>query len=186
MDKEEIILHLGKILKPQRFSHTMNVASCAVRLAETYGEDTESAYLAGLLHDCAKCYGVDELSEKIKSYGIVLDDISKKSPQLWHSYVGALEAKEVYGVDNEDILNAIYYHTIGRKNMSKLEKIIYLADAIEPSRSYSGVEKLRNLAKISLDEAVLEYTKMSIEFIRSKGALVHPNAYAITGDKNEQ
>ncbi len=186
MDKEEIILHLEKILNPQRFSHTINVANCAVSLAQIHGEDTEKAYLAGLLHDCAKCYSADELSEKIKSYGIKLDDTSKKSPQLWHSYVGACEAKSIYGVCDDDILNAVYYHTIGRQNMSKLEKIIYLADAIEPSRSYSGVEELRKLSKISLDEAVLEYTKRSIEFIRSKGALVHPNAYAITGDKNEQ
>ena len=175
----EIISSLKQRLKPSRFENSMGVAETARSLALIYGEDTDKAYLAGILHDCAKCFSEEELRRKILQYGIQLDEISAKSPQLWHSFVGAYEAREIYGIDDQDIFDAIYYHTIGKAAMSKLCSIIYLADAIEPARDYPGAEALRITAQKSLDTAVLEYTEQSIKFVLDKGALLHPNAVSL-------
>lgn len=179
MSTEEITELLKCRLKPKRFQHSLGVAATARSLALRYGADEDKAYLAGILHDCAKCFSEEELSRKIRQYGIQLDEISLRSPQLWHSFVGAHEAREVYGIDDEGIFDAIYYHTIGKANMQKLSAIVYLADAVEPMREYPGVDSLRELANKSLDEAVLAYTEQSIKFVLNKGALLHPNAVSI-------
>ena len=179
MNTQDIINSLESVLKPGRFTHTLGVAKWARELAILNGVSPDKAYLAALLHDCAKCMTGDELADNIKKYDIKLDSEALSSPQLWHSYVGAFIAKDVYGIEDEEILDAIYYHTTGKADMSDLCAIVYLADAIEDSRDYSGVEKLRELAKESLWDAVLAYTERSIEFIKSKGCIVHPDTLAI-------
>ncbi len=179
MNTDQITKALKSRLKPSRFEHSVGVAETARNLAALYGEDEEKAYLAGILHDCAKCYTQDELWHRIEKYKITLDDVSSASPQLWHSFVGAYEAMEVYGIDDSDIFDSIYYHTIGCEAMSTLCAIIYLADAIEPGRSYPGVDILRTEAQSSLNTAVLKYTEQSIRFVLDKGALLHPNAVAV-------
>jgi len=175
----DILKKLKGSLTPERFSHTLGVAKTAQELAVIYGVDTKKAYIAALLHDCAKCFGKEELKQKMGFYGIVLDKDSENSPWLWHSYVGAYEAKHIYKIDDEDIFNAIYYHTIGRAGMSVLEQIIYLADAIEPGRNYGEVDELRALAKKSLQKAVEKYTLRSIDYVISRGLKPHPNAYEV-------
>jgi nicotinate-nucleotide adenylyltransferase len=102
----------------------------AVKLAQKYNVDKEKAEIAAILHDNAKNLSLDVTMAYIKDYGITLNEIDKKSPQILHSYVGAHIAKDKFKVDN-DIFNAIYYHTVGRKDMSILEKIIYIADILE-------------------------------------------------------
>ncbi len=179
MTTDEIISSLKQKLKPSRFEHSMGVADTAARLALMYGADREKAYLAGILHDCAKCFSDEELLQRIQKYNITLDEISLKSPQLLHSFVGAYEAREVYGIDDPEIFDAVYYHTIGKESMSTLTKIIYLADAIEPLRSYPGVDEIRKAAEESLDKAVFMYTDSSIKFILDKGSLLHPNSVAL-------
>lgn len=176
MTISEIELQIHKLLKPSRYKHSISVAKTAVELAGIHGADADKAYLAALLHDCAKCYDDIELFEKAERYGIVLDYVSRKNPKLIHSYVGAYEAKAVYGVEDEEIIDAIYYHTIGKADMSKLCEIIYIADAIEPLRSYDGVDTLRIIAKTSLKEAILKYTEMSIRHLIDRGEYIHPNA----------
>ncbi len=176
MTVDDILLNLKKELTPKRFDHSVNVANLAKELAELYGVCPVKAYTAGLVHDCAKCMDEGELLECIQKYKIHLEHEDRVSPQLWHSYVGAYLAKEIYGIEDEDILNAIYYHTTGKPGMTKLEAIIYLADAIEPLRSYEGVEELRNLARQSLWDAVFCYTEKSIDFVLEKGSIVHPNS----------
>ena len=173
MNTNDIINILQTVLTPSRFAHTMGVAKWAKELAFLNGVSPDKAYKAALLHDCAKCMTKDELADNIKKYDIKLDDEALSSPQLWHSYVGAFVARDIYGIEDEEILEAIYYHTTGKADMSVLCAIIYLADAIEDSRNYDGVEKLRTMARYSLWDAVFAYTERSVEFIKSKGCIVH-------------
>ncbi len=178
MTPEEIKTKLGNILKPSRYRHSLSVADTAAELARRYGADPHKAYLAGLLHDCAKCYGEDELKSKIRYYGIDLDTQTFNSVQLLHSFVGAYEAKELYGADDA-IFDAIYYHTIGKAAMPLLTAIVYLADAIEPLRDYPDAEGIRRMAEVSLEKAIHMYTNATVSYVKSKGGYVHPNAYKV-------
>ncbi len=175
MTETEIKTLLKERLKPSRYEHTISVANTAKHLAKVHGADEKKAYLAGLLHDCAKCMTIDELKEKVIMYNINLDYVSLSSPQLLHSYVGAYEAKHTYGVDDEEIFDAIYHHTTGKAAMSKLCAIVYLADAIEPLRIFPEVDKIRATAEHALERAVFMYSEASIRFVLKKGNLLHPN-----------
>lgn len=175
---DDIVDYLRKTLEKSRFEHTIGVAHTARHLANLYGCDGDKACFAGLLHDCAKGYSREKLAEKLGHYSVELSAVEKESPQLWHSFVGAFEAEKLFNAD-KDVFDAIYYHTTGKKDMSTLCAIVYLADAIEPGRKYPGVEKLRELAEKSLDCAVTEYTKISVEFVESRGLRVHPDTLAL-------
>ena len=129
---EEIKKWLKENLDEERYYHTLGVADCAKDLAEKYGLNTEKAYLAGLLHDCAKCYKNEVL------YEILTDKMHCNmeellNPKTYHSPVGAYLAKDMFEVDDKEILDAIYCHTVGRENMTLFEKVIFLADKIEPN-----------------------------------------------------
>ncbi|MHB1315351.1 MAG: nicotinate-nucleotide adenylyltransferase [Christensenellales bacterium] len=162
MDEAQIMNELQKILSPHRLQHTIGVRDCAVALAGKYKADIEKTAIAALLHDCAKPYGKEESVNLAKQYGIVFDDCEKMEPKLMHAALGAVLAREVYGVTDEEILSAIKYHTTGRENMSLIEKIIYIADFIEPNRHFSGVEQLRVLTERDLDKGVEAGLKLSI------------------------
>lgn len=141
-------------LKPSRYSHVLGVAETAVWLALRHGEDIEKAYTAGILHDCAKYLPDSDMLENADHYGIPLDNIERKAVQLVHSKVGACFARDIYGITDEDILNAIFYHTTGRIGMSKLEKIIYIADYIEPTRNWGSdtdIPLIRKYSSTDLD-----------------------------------
>jgi len=176
MTNEEIILSLETVLNKSRLAHSLSVAKTAQELAHIYGADEDKAFLAGIVHDCAKCYTDDELYKRISDYEIIADDISLKNPKLLHAYVGAYEAEKIYGIKDKQILDAVYYHTIGKAGMSKICEIIYLSDAIEPLRSYDGVDELRKTSHISLEKAIFDYTEMSINFLIKRGEYIHPNA----------
>lgn len=150
--KEEIILLIGK----KRFEHTLRVAQEAKKLAKHYNADENKAEIAGLYHDCAKIKQMDLLIEKCKEYGLELDHDMYYSPQIIHSFLGAKIANKRYGIKDDEILDAIKYHTTGRANMSILEKIVYLADVIEPMRNFEGVEELRILSYENIDLAMLK------------------------------
>ncbi len=172
---EYINKKLYSVLTPKRFRHTQGVAKEAVRLAERYGADTDKAYLAGLLHDCAKCYTDEEKLAMCRQYNVPLDDVLYAQPDLAHSFLGAALAKAVYGVKDEDIINAIAYHTTGRENMSLLEKIIYIADYIEPNREpFKGLEEIRELAYKDIDKAVEYSLKNTIDHNVNKKRMIHP------------
>lgn len=172
---EQINNKLQKILTHGRFVHTQGVAREAVRLARHYGLDTKKAYVAGLLHDCAKDYTSDEKRKLCKEYKVNLDDIIDKQIDLVHSFLGAVLCKKEYGIKDKDIVNAVRYHTTGRADMSELEKIIYLADCIEPNRkNYEGLEKTRELAYIDLDLAMKYSLESTIKHNENKGRIIHP------------
>lgn len=173
MNVVEIQKKLKKELRPRRYEHTLNVVDSALKLAEIYPCDPNKVKLAALLHDCAKNYSDAKLLETAERHYLNVDEITRREPQLLHGPVGAVVARTEYGIENKEILGAIKYHTTGRKNMSVLEKIIYLADFIEPGRSYPGVDKLRKMAFENLDDAMIQALTNTIRYISGIGGLIH-------------
>jgi predicted HD superfamily hydrolase involved in NAD metabolism len=175
MNKEQFKRHVEGLLPEKRFQHTLRVAETAVKLAETYGSDPEKAEIAALLHDLAKYFDLEKMKESVATHSEIPNDFLHFHPELWHAPVGAVYAREVLNVLDQDILNAITYHTTGREGMSLLEKIIFLADYIEPGRNFPGVEDVRGLAKTDLDKAIAKALKNTIEFLLSRSAPIYPN-----------
>ena len=144
----------------------------AVRLAERYGADVTKARIAALLHDCTKKLDMDEQLALCKKYHIPLDELERKALKLLHSKTGAAIARDVFAVD-DDVYNAIMYHTTGKPDMTLLEKIIYLADYIEPTRDFPGVEALRRTVYEDLDRGLLMGLTMTIDEMEEMGNPVH-------------
>lgn len=175
MNIDEMARTLQGRLKKSRFVHSVGVANTAVKLAKRFNVDTQKAYIAGLLHDCAREFENEELPAEAVKRGIEIGEIERKMPLLLHSYIGAIMIKEIYDVDDQEISQAIWRHTVGGRNMTKLDKIIYFADMIEPNRDYPGVIELRQLAETAeLDEILLTAFSESIKFIIYKNSLIHP------------
>ena len=166
---------LKSMLSEKRYKHSLGVCDEAVKLAEKYGADTEKAYTAGILHDCAKGYDSDEQIKLCQKYGVVLDDITLACKPVIHAPLGAKIAKAEYGVNDKDVLDAIMCHTVAKENMSLLDKIIYIADMIEPMRDFDGVEELRKAAYENIDRAFILGLKQSIVFNAQKNKIIHPN-----------
>ena len=168
---------LQSALSVKRYIHTMGVSQEAVKLAEIYGTpvDCEKAKVAGLLHDCAKDYPKELRTRFCKEYKVKTDDIMEQQPDLIHPFLGAEVAKREYQIQDEEILNAIRYHTTGRANMTLLEKIVFIADYIEPHREkFEGLEEARRLAYLDLDLAMKVILEQTIDFVKQRGRLLHP------------
>lgn len=163
-------------LKRSRFAHSIGVADTAVKLAERFGVDREKAYIAGLLHDCAREFENDQLPFEAIKRMIPINEVELQVPLLIHAPLGARMVKEIYGVDDPEIIQAIERHTVAARNMTPLDMIIYFADMIEPHRDYPGVEELRRLSReVGLEEMFLTGLNESIVFVVRKGSLLHPN-----------
>ena len=176
MGYEEMRALLEKSLKPSRYQHSLGVAETAVFLAQRFGVNEEQAKVAGLLHDCAREFRNEDLITEAEKRLIVVGDIERQMPLLLHAYVGSRLVTEKYGVSDHAIEQAIWRHTVGGAKMTKLDKIIWFADMIEPNRDYPGVEELRSLAKTAaLDDMVLAGLTQSITFVLQKGGLIHPD-----------
>lgn len=172
---DEINKKLHYMLSPKRFTHTQGVADESVKLAKIHGADEKKAYLAGLLHDCAKDISNKEKLDMCDKYGLELDEILVNQTDLIHPFLGAELARDMFGIEDEDVLNAIRHHTTGRPNMSKLEKIVYLADFFEPNRHYfEGMDKMKKLAYKDLDEAMAFALKHTIDYNKAKKRMIHP------------
>ena len=159
-------------LKPKRMPHVLGTEQEAVRLAERYGADVTKARIAALLHDCTKKLDMDEQLALCRHYGIPLDELEQKALKLLHSKTGAAIARDVFAVD-DDVYSAILYHTTGKPDMTLLEKIIYLADYIEPTRDFPGVEALRRTVYEDLDRGLLMGLTMTIDEMEEMGNPVH-------------
>ena len=162
-------------LKPKRMPHVLGTAEEAARLARRYGADETQARVAGLLHDCTKKLDMAEQLALCGQYGIVLDPLEQKALKLLHAKTGAAIARHVYGVD-DGVYQAILYHTTGRAGMSLLEKILYLADYIEPSREFANdpdVVRLRETVYEDLDRGLLLGLTMTIDEMVGMGNPVH-------------
>lgn len=166
---------LAKVLTAKRFQHSLGVSQTAGDLAGKYGVDVQKARLAGLLHDCARNFSNDNLLQKAEAFAIVMKDVEYCQPVLLHAPVGAYLAKMEYGVDDQEIIDAIRLHTTGGPNMSTLDKILYLADCIEPSREFPGIDKLRSLAATDLNAALLAAFDQSLLYVIERGLLIHPD-----------
>lgn len=160
------------MLSSQRIAHTAGCEHEAVQLAKLWGEDPEKAAVAGILHDSTKNLSYDEQLILCDKYGIILDNAQRENPKLLHAITGAALAKDRFGV-SEEISQAIRWHTTGKPDMSVLEKIIYLADYIEPTRDFDGVERLRELAYEDLDKALALGLEMSLEELRRQNIEPH-------------
>ncbi|HHT65074.1 MAG: bis(5'-nucleosyl)-tetraphosphatase (symmetrical) YqeK [Caldicoprobacterales bacterium] len=169
-----IVEKLKEWLGEKRLNHSLGVSRCAAELARHYGADVEKAELAGLIHDCAKDLSFKKALELGKKYGFEPDTISRMNPALLHAPLGAYLARDVFGVQDDEILQAIACHTTGKENMTLLDKIICLADFIEESRSYPGVEKIKALAFVDINRALLTGLELSIQAVLQSGRLLHP------------
>ena len=156
------------LLKPNRVAHVVGTESEAVKLAMKWGEDPENAAEAAILHDITKKLSLSEQLILCDKYGIINDTVEEHNVKLLHAKTGAAMAKELFNISNE-VYEAIRWHTTGKPDMTLLEKIIYMADYIEPNRDFEGVEELRELAYENLDAAMALGLKMSLEDIRSYG-----------------
>lgn len=171
---ENIKSEIKLLLPEKRFEHSLNVEKEAVNLAKVYGCDIDKARLAAIAHDYAKSYQDQELIKMAQYYGIKIDEIQLHSPQLLHGPVAACILSEKMGVKDQDILNAVTYHTTGRINMSLLEKIIYLADVIEPGRYFPGINEIRNTALNNIDYSLLMACNSTLVYITQRNFLIHP------------
>lgn len=165
---------LRKYLDDRRYMHSIEVMNLSMELAEKYGEDIYRAQVAGLLHDCAKCLSYDKMVEKSIEYNADVDDLMLAGGVLLHGPVGARMARYIFGIDDFDVLMAIKYHSTGRKDMTMLDKIIYIADYIEPGRAFSGIDKVRKMVYIDIDRAVLMAIDNTLDYILAEGKLIHP------------
>lgn len=157
---------LQTAVDPKRFEHILGVAETAAYLGFVYGEDRERCEVAGLLHDCAKCYSDESLYELCMEAGIELSEELKASPQLWHAVYGPVEA-EKYDISDPGILDAIRYHTTGKAAMTLLEKILFVSDYIEPHRDKArDLKELRILAVNDLDKCTARIMQQTIEYLR--------------------
>ena len=174
MTMDEMKAILKSRLKPGRYRHSLGVADTAAFLARRFGVNEEKAYIAGLLHDCAREYSNDSMKEEAVRRNIPIGAVEEAMPLLLHAYIGAHRIAECYGVEDEEIAQAVWRHTVGGAGMTDLDKIIYFADMIEPNRDYPEVEELRQFAREkSLDEMLLKGLSESIIFVIQKGSLVH-------------
>ena len=176
----ELQQSMSKVLKPKRYVHVLGVQYTAASLAMVYGVDIYKAQVAGLLHDCAKYLSDEEMFQECENHRIDVTEGEKIATQTLHAPVGAYLAQSIYGITDLDIINAIRYHTIGRPNMSMLEKIIYIADYIEPSRPADiipNLDKIRKLAFTNIDKAVVESIENTIFYVQSKNQLLNENTY---------
>lgn len=164
---DKVKAHIEKNFTEKRRIHTYGVVKTALELAEIYGADPYKAELASLFHDLYRGVPVNVLNYYVKHLG--LDKKYLDNPNLSHGKIAAEIIKRDYGITDNDIINAVSYHTTGRPNMSLLEKIIYIADAVEPNRNYPGVDKIRKIVKKDLDEACLTSLTNTINYITSEG-----------------
>ena len=161
-------------LDEKRIGHVAGCESEAVMLAKHWGEDPEIAATAGILHDITKKLDAEDQLNLCRKYGIICDNAERSNPKLLHAKTGAARARDLFGI-SDAIYEAIRWHTTGKPDMTLLEKIIYLADFIEPTRDFPGVEALRELAYEDLNQATAVGLRMSLEEIRSNGREPYPD-----------
>lgn len=184
IDDEDTKQKLQKVLSQERYLHTLGVAQSAVELAIQFGLDKEKAYVAGLLHDCAKCLSNEELLNIIKN-NLKIDECEMINPKTYHAPVGAFVAENEYGVSDKDILSAIRWHTIGKIGMSDFDKIIFIADKIEPkTRPLEMINPISSKLdeENGLDKALLECYKITINSLTDRNLKICISTIEIYND----
>lgn len=172
LDENKIVEYLKANLKESRFIHSIGVMNMAIKLAQIYSVDENNAKFAGLLHDVAKNMANSELINYCKDNGIALDEVKLASPGMLHAEVGADIAKKKFHA-NDEIAQAIKYHTLANEKMEDLDKIIYIADLIEEGRELPGLEPIREMAYKNLDKAFVLSLEYCIENVKERGKTIH-------------
>ena len=174
-DIRKIRRKMEKVLDPKRFEHTLGVAYTASALAMCYDVDINKAQTAGLLHDCAKCMSNEKKLSICEKHHIPVNEVERKNPFLLHAKVGSYVAMKQFNIHDQDIINAILNHTTGRPGMSQLEKIIYIADYIDPGRKQApNLTKVRRLAFQDLDQALLQVLGDTLHYLESINSPIDP------------
>lgn len=185
-EERDIIEKLKVRLLEKRFNHSINVMKMAVALAKGNGIDEGKAKFAGLLHDCAKNMSDEELISYCLENNIPVDEFKKKSPGMLHAEVGADIAKKEFGAD-EEICEAIKYHTLGNAHMTTLDKVIYVADLIEEGRELDGIDEIREVALNDINKGYLMSLLYCINNVKERGKEIHPQSVeALNAAKNYQ
>lgn len=174
-DLEKIQKKLEKKFKKERYQHTLGVMYTAGPLAMRYNENLEEALTAGLLHDCGKYCSVKEQIRLCQKHQIKLTAAELEAPALIHAKLGAYLAEKKYGIENPRVLDAIRYHTTGRPHMSMMDKIIYLADYIEPNRKMiPGLTEIRHLSFTDIEQAVCQCANSTLKFLEKSRRFIDP------------
>jgi predicted HD superfamily hydrolase involved in NAD metabolism len=174
MNREQLLQAVRQQMPEKRWQHTLGVMETAVRLAKRYGADPQKADLAAILHDSCKFWPVEKQAEVIRSNPSLPQDLLDYDKELWHAHAGAFIARTEFGVADEEVLDAIRYHTSGRENMTLLDKVVCLADYIEPGRDFPGVHNIREIAEHSLEKALIAGFDSTISFLLEKGKRIYP------------
>ncbi|WP_342525355.1 bis(5'-nucleosyl)-tetraphosphatase (symmetrical) YqeK [Chryseomicrobium sp. FSL W7-1435] len=181
LTRAELLPVIRSRMTEKRYVHTIGVADTAMELARKYGGDVNKAELAGLLHDICKYADAEWMADQIRQHQLG-DQLLGFHQELWHGPVGSVVARTEFQIEDEDVCNAIHYHTSGRAGMSKLEKIIYVADMIEPSRQFPKVEKLRELANQDLELAMKFAVRHTLQHLLKQKQTVYPDSLSCYND----
>ncbi|MBD5471701.1 MAG: HD domain-containing protein [Lachnospiraceae bacterium] len=169
-DIKKIRKKMEKTLDAKRFEHTLGVAYTAASLAMRYDEDINRALTAGLLHDCAKCISNEKKIAICEKHNIPINEVERENPFLLHAKVGSYMAMKQFNIHDQDIINAILNHTTGRPGMSPLEKIVYIADYIEPGRKQApNLQLIRKMAFENIDQALVKILGDTLQYLESTG-----------------
>ncbi len=175
MKREKIMNEMRKSLPARRYEHTLGVTYTAACLAMRYGADIEKARIAGLLHDSAKYMTSKEKIQTCQKNGLSVSQYEEKNPELLHAKLGAYLAESRYGISDSEILSAITWHTTGKPDMTLLEKILYIADYMEPNRDQApNLPEVRKLAFVDLDECLFLILKDSIAYLSGRSITIDP------------
>jgi predicted HD superfamily hydrolase involved in NAD metabolism len=181
MNREEALALVKEQITERRYIHTLGVVESAVELAERYGADVKKAELAAIFHDYAKFRPKEEMEQIIIAEKMD-PALLEYNMELWHAPVGAYLVKKEAGIQDAEILDAIAYHTSGRVGMSLLDKVVYLADYIEPGRSFPGVDEVRQTARQNLDHAVIQALRNTVVFLMKRNQAIYPDTFKTYND----
>jgi len=181
MNREEALQIVKEQITEHRYQHTIGVVETAIKLAKQYDVDVQKAELAAIFHDYAKFRPKDEMKQIIVEQNMPKDLLQYHS-ELWHAPVGAYLVEHEVGIKDSEVLDAIRYHTTGRENMTMLEKVVYLADYIEPGRQFPGVEEVRELAQKDLNTALIKSMQNTILFLMKKNQPIYPDTFKAYND----
>ncbi|MBW7459612.1 bis(5'-nucleosyl)-tetraphosphatase (symmetrical) YqeK [Paenibacillus sepulcri] len=181
MNRDDMIAAVQAEMPERRWKHTLGVMETSVLLARRFGEDPERAELAAILHDVAKYWQTSRMEAIIREEGLP-PDLLKYDKELWHAPVGAYVAEHNFGVTDSGVLDAIRYHTSGREDMTRMDKIVCLADYMEPGRDFPGVERIRELSGQHLEKALIAGFDSTITHLLAQGKRIYPLTIAARND----
>ena len=175
MNLEQIDNKLKEMMTKTRYQHACRVSLLAQKIAEYYNLPIQKTMISALTHDCAKDYSLEELKNLVDKYNIKLNKVEKSIPKIWHAYVGAEMVKDIFMVDDWEILDAIRYHSTASSKLGLIGKIVYIADKIEPNRKLAKIRKLYEKVWEDIDLAMLELLNMELQYLICNKLIIHPD-----------